>query len=162
MSVIPHMLAASIDRHLPLRRRPDLVVQRQRYQGQVSYAVKEPLGPAYFRFKEEDFAVLEMLDGQTSLHDLKQRFEQRYPYHHLTKEQIWQFISMLHQNNLLISSAPEQGAQLKNRRDERRHRGFLGKLANVLAIRFRGFDPQWLLKGLHRLVGCFFSVPAVV
>src|SRR5436190_1536741 len=156
MSVVPDMLAASIERRLPLRMRPDLVVQRQRYQGQVCYAVKEPLGPAYFRFNEEDFAVLEMLDGQTSLHDLKQRFEQRYPYHHLTKEQIWQFISLLHQNNLLISSAPEQGAQLTKRRDERRYQEFVGKLANVLAIRFRGFDPQWLLSRLQRLVGCFF------
>jgi putative peptide zinc metalloprotease protein len=155
-------LGSSTNRRLPLRLRADLVVRRQLYQGQVSYAVKEPLGPGYFRFKEEDFALLEMLDGRASLDELKQRFERRYPYHHMTSEQLWQFISTLHRSNLLVSDTPDQGRQLKKRHDQRRRKELLGKLTNVLAIRFRGFDPERLLNRLYPLVRPFFSVPAVV
>jgi putative peptide zinc metalloprotease protein len=161
MATLADSLVSSTARKIPLRMRPDLIVRRQVLLGQRCFAVKEPLGPAYFRFREEEFALLQLLDGRSSLDDIKQRAERLYPNRNFTHEQIWQFLGSLHRGNLVISDSPQQGAELKKRRDERKRKELLGKIANVLAIRFRGFDPERLLNGLYPLVRWMFSPAAV-
>ena len=37
--------------------------RRQHYLGRSYWVVKDPLGLQYFRFQEEEFAILQMLDG---------------------------------------------------------------------------------------------------
>ena len=158
---VPPSKLSSTTRKLPLRLRPDLVVRRQSYQGQASWAVKEPLGQAYFRFNAEDFALLQMLDGRSSLEEIKERFERRFPHTTITAQHVWEFIGSLHRSNLLVSSAPDQGRSLKARRDERGRKELLGKLTNVLAIRFRGVDPERVFAWLYPKVRWFFSPVAV-
>ena len=51
--------------------------------------------------------------------------------------------------------------QLKQRRDERRSKERMAALANVLAMRFKGFDPQWILDALYPFIKWFFSPLAV-
>ena len=102
-------------------------MRQQTYQGQTSWAVKEPLGQAYFRFNAEDFALLQLLDGRRSLDEIKERFEQRFPHAPITAQHIREFIGSLHRSNLLISAAPEQGRSLKTRRDERRSKERLAR-----------------------------------
>ena len=55
-----------------MRVRPDLTAERQRYQGRVYMVVKDPIGLNYFRFQEEEFAILNMLDGEVSLDEIKE------------------------------------------------------------------------------------------
>ena len=50
----------------PLQMRRDLVVRRQRWQAREYWTVKDPLTLKYYRFENEEFAILSMLDGQTS------------------------------------------------------------------------------------------------
>jgi putative peptide zinc metalloprotease protein len=157
MSTVADSMASSTGRKLPLRMRPDLVLRRHVYQGQNCWAIKEPLAPSYFRFHEEDFAVLEMLDGQSSLDDIRERFTQRYPHRELSAEHLWEFIGTLHRGNLVISGVPNQGEPLEKRRSERRRKELLSQLANVLALRFRGFDPERLFGWLYPKVRRFFS-----
>jgi len=64
---------SSTTRGVSLRRRGDLVVNRQVYQGQAWWVVKDPISLHYFRFRPEEYALLEMLDGKASLDDLKER-----------------------------------------------------------------------------------------
>ncbi len=154
-------LRSSTARKLPLRVRPDLVVRQQTYQGQTSWAVKEPLGQAYFRFTLEDFSLLQMLDGNSSLDEIKERFERRFPHAVITTQHLWEFIGSLHRGNLLISSVADQGQPLKTRRDERQRKELLAKLTNVLSIRFRGFDPHGLFRWLYPKVRWLFSPLAV-
>ena len=54
-------LVSSAQRPLKLRVRPDLKVRRHRYQGRPFWVVKEPIGLKYYRFQEEEFAILQML-----------------------------------------------------------------------------------------------------
>ena len=75
MATLHDSLVSSSARVLPMRMRPDLTAQQQRYQGRVYWVVKEPVGLHYFRFQEEEFAILQMLDGQSSLDEIKDRFE---------------------------------------------------------------------------------------
>jgi putative peptide zinc metalloprotease protein len=64
---------------------------------------------------------------------------------------------MLHRAALVVSDAPGQGEQLleRSRKSQRKER--LARLTNILSVRFKGFDPDWLLTRLNRVCGWYFS-----
>ena len=66
---------------------------------------------------------------------------------------------MLYRSSLLISDASHQGNELKKRSEKNQKRQRRSNLTNILAIRFRGFDPDAILTVLNRYFGWFFSVP---
>jgi len=144
-----------------MRVRPDLSARLHRYQGRPYWVVKEPVGLQYFRFQEEEYAILEMIDGETSLDQLKERFEQQFPPQKITVEELGQFVGMLHRSGLVIADVAGQGQQLKKRRDERKRKERLGALANILAVRFKGIDPDRILNWLYPKVRWFFTGKAM-
>lgn len=150
-------LVSSASRPLKLRVRPDLKVRRHKYQGRPFWVVKEPIGLKYYRFQEEEFSILQMLDGNTSYEDLKTQFEAEFSPQRITLQDLQHFIGMLHRSGLVISDASGQGRQLQRRAEETANRELMGKLSNVLAIRFKGIDPERLLNWLYPIVGWFFS-----
>jgi putative peptide zinc metalloprotease protein len=162
MATLADSLVSSSSRKLPIRVRPDLRARQHRYQGRVYWVVKDPVGLQYFRFEEEEFAILQMLDGESSLDEIAERFEREFPPQTIRVEELQQFIGMLHRSNLVITDAVGQGAQLKKRRDERKSKERWATLANILSIRFKGIDPDRLLNFLHPYVAWFFRVPAIV
>lgn len=149
MATLADSLVSSTARKLPLRMRPDLTAHRHRYQGRVGWVIKEPLGLQYTRLHEEEYAILQMLDGESSLDDIKERFEAEFPPQKITLDELQRFIGSLHQSGLLIADVPGQGKQLKKRRDERKWKELLSTLSNILSIRFRGIDPDRLLTWMH-------------
>ena len=157
MPSLSDSLVASSSRPLGLRVRRDLSARRQKYQGRSYWVVKEPVGLRYFRFQDEEYAVLQMLDGPTSLEEVKERFEEEFAPHKITYQDLQQFIGTLHRSGLVVSDAPGQGFQLKKRRDERNRKELLGKLSNILAIRFKGVDPERFLNRTYPYVRWFFS-----
>lgn len=157
MATLADSLKTSSGRRLALRRRPDLEARRHQYQGRSYWVVKEPVGLKYFRFQEEEYAILQMLDGTVSFDDIKTRFEKQFTPQKITLNDLQQFVGMLHRNGLVVSTSSGQGRQLKRRRDERVKKEFLGKLANVLAIRFKGIDPERFLNALYPWVRWMFS-----
>lgn len=162
MATLADSLTSSSARAIRLRTRPDLESRQQRYRGQVYWVVKEPVGLNYFRFHEEEYAILQMLDGQHSLDDIKEEFEREYAPQKLTFQDLQQFIGMLHRSGLVVSESAGQGWQLKHRRDERKQKELLGKLTNVFAMRFRGIDPERLLNFLFPYTRWFFTRAAVI
>ena len=142
-------LVASSSRPLALRVRADLTARRQRYQGRSYWVVKEPIGLRYFRFQDEEYAVLQMLRDGISLEDIKEQFEREFAPHKITFQDLQQFIGTLHRSGLVISDAPGQGDQLFKRRNERTKKEFMSRMSNVLAIRFKGIDPERLLTWLY-------------
>lgn len=151
MATLADSLVSSSSRKLPIRVRPDLEAKKQRYQGKVYWVVKDPVALQYFRFEEEEFAILEMLDGESSLDEIAEEFEARFPPQSIRVEELQQFIGQLHSNGLVITDSPGQGDQLKKRRDERRGKEFKGKLTNILSIRFKGIDPERILNILYAI-----------
>ncbi len=102
-----------------------------------------------------------MLDGQTSLDELKERFEDEFPPQKITLEELQQFLGMLHRSGLVVVAAPGQGHQLCKRRSERWRKEWINALSNILCIRFKGFDPERFLERLYPYVRWFFA-PLVV
>ena len=162
MATLSESLVSSSSRSVRLRMRPDLSQRRHRYHGQPYWVVKEPVGLNYFRFHEEEYAILCMLDGQTSLEEIKERFEQEFAPQKITFGDLQQFVGMLHRSGLLIAENPGQGHQLKRRRDEKKRKELMGKFSNVFAIRFRGIDPERMLNWLHRYTGWMFEPLAIL
>ena len=155
-------LVASSSRPLGLKMRADLSARRHTYQGRSYWVVKEPVGLKYFRFQDEEFAVLNMLKEKVSLEEIKDRFEEEFAPHKITYQDLQQFIGTLHRSGLVVSDAPGQGPQLKRRRDERERKELLGKLSNILAVRWKGIDPERILRFLYPMTRWLFSTPAIV
>ncbi len=157
MATLADSLVSSSARKLAMRMRPDLSARQHRYQGRVYWVVKEPVGLNYFRFQEEEFAILRWLDGQTSLDELKEKFEEEFPPQKISVEELQQFLGMLHKSGLIIVGVSGQGYQLKKRRDERGRKELLSKFTNLLSMRFKGIDPDRLLNWLHPKVRFLFT-----
>ena len=162
MATLAESLVSSTSRPLLLRMRPDLSARRHRYHGRTFWVVKEPVGLNYFRFHEEEYAILGMLDGRTSLEEIKDQFEQQFAPQKITYHDLLQFVGMLHRSGLVISESSGQGKQLVKRRNEKKRRELLGKFTNVFALRFRGVDPERFLNWLYKYTWWFFTWPAVV
>ena len=145
-----------------MRKRPDLTASRQRYQGEGYWVVKEPVGLQYFRFHDEEYFILNMLDGHVSLQQIKDGFEQRFAPQKITFGDLQQFIGMLHRSGLVISNSPGQGKALRERGRKKKNKELMGKFTNVFALRFRGFDPERILNAILPWFGWLFSVPALI
>jgi putative peptide zinc metalloprotease protein len=156
MGPAPSAADASSARPVPLRKRPDLLISRQRYQGVTSWVVKDPAALTYFRFKDEEYFLLCALDGDASLEDIQRGFQKRFAPARITLEALQHFIGSLHRSGLVISDASGQGDQLQQRSRERHRRARWGRWLNILAIRFRGIDPTGILNATYPLVSWLY------
>ena len=161
MPTLAESLVSSSARPVRLRMRPDLTARQHRYHGRTYWVVKEPVGLNYYRFHEEEYAILGMLDGHRSLESIKEDFEREFAPQKITFQDLQQFIGMLHRSGLVISDAAGQGRQLRKRRDEKKRRELIGRVSNIFALRFRGIDPERLLTWLYRYTSWLFA-PATV
>ena len=162
MTTLADSLISSSSRPLSVRKRPDLRSSRHLYQGTGYWVVKEPVGLQYFRFHEEEYFILQMLDGHVSLEQIKEGFEAKFAPQKITFGDLQQFIGMLHRSGLVISNSPGQGRALKKRGSTKKRKEFMGKAANIFALRFRGVDPERILNRIVPWTGWLFTVPALI
>jgi putative peptide zinc metalloprotease protein len=162
MATLAESLVSSSSRRLPIRKRADLRARRHRYQGRVYWVVKDPVGLQYFRFEEEEFAILQMLDGQSSLDEIADRFEREFPPQTIRTEELQQFIGMLHRSGLVITNAPGQGQQLVKRRGEKEKQQRIATFTNIMSLRFKGIDPERFFNFIYPYIRWFFTVRALV
>lgn len=147
---------------LTLRKRADLVVVRETFGDKTYFVVKDPLALKYFRFQEEEFVQLELLDGVRSLEALREELEARYAPQQFPTEGIARFVAGLHQSGLVTSDARGQAEPLLERRRKTRNRSWLQKLLSPTAIQFRGIDPTRLFDFLEPKTRWCYSWPAAI
>ncbi len=157
MSRLQQTLVSTETRQLPLRLRADLQARRHKYLGLTHWILKDPVGMKYFRFQEEEYALLKMLDGKKSLEVIQQEFEKRFAPRRLRLGTLQQFVSRLHAAGLILMDRPGQGKQLKEMGDQATAKQRRAARANIFAIRFPGYDPDRLLEFLYRYTAWFFS-----
>ncbi len=162
----PSTLHPSPSTHHPpplrLRRRADLEVRQQSYEGAVYWLVKDPIALKYYRLESEEFAILEMLDGHTSLGELQGRFARRFAPQQIELYELHRLLGLFYRCSLIVSEVAGQGAVLAQRGRERRREERRTRLTNLLSIRVRGMDPNRLLVIINRWFGWFFTPWAIV
>jgi putative peptide zinc metalloprotease protein len=162
MATLADSLVSSSSRKLPIRKRPDLRARQHRYQGRLYWVVKDPVALQYFRFEEEEYAILQMLDGRSSLDEVAERFEREFPPQTIRTEELQQFVGQLHRSGLVLTDSPGQGRQLVKRRDEKIWKQRVAALSNIMSMRFKGVDPERFFNFIYPYIRWFFSVQALV
>lgn len=149
--------SASNDRPLRLRMRHDLVAKAQEYLGRRYWVVKDPLRLRYFRFEEEEYSILESLDGKSSLEQIRRGFERRFAPQKLTSQELHRLVTMLHRAALVISDLSGQGEQLLERAKKEAKKKWLSAASQLLSFRFRGVNPDRPLTWLDDRMGWLFT-----
>lgn len=155
------IFTAAESRSLPLRRRPDVRAVPQQLRGKRMWALKDPASLRYFHLSDEERFLFEQLDGKASLNDIRSRFETKFAPQRITLSQLHAFVGNLHREGLLLGDSAGQGDVLRERRREQQRRELWSRLASVLAMRFRGVDPQSFLDWLYPKVRWLFSTRAI-
>lgn len=147
---------------IKMKMRPDLTYDQMTYQGVEYWVVKEPLGQKYFQFPPHVFYLLTQLDGTKSLEELQDGYHAEYAPKRITRQDLQQLMTRFHQDGLVTSDLPGQGAELLKRGQKNKRMELVGQLANVLAIRYKGFDPERILNFLLPYTWWIFTKAAVV
>ena len=128
-----------------LLRRRDLAISQQKYEGRTYFVVKDPVSLRYYRFKEQEHYLLQLMDGKHTLDQSQKEFEKRFRPDRLTLEDLEQFGQQLLQAGLVQNDAPHAGKQLFDQRKKRRRMELLATFTNILYIKLPIFDPDKLL-----------------
>jgi putative peptide zinc metalloprotease protein len=148
-TLAPALPAGQSAEHLRPKLRPDLVVQPQFYEGMTHYVVKDPIALKYFRFKIEEYFLLQQLDGKNSLQDVKRLFERKYRPQTITIEDLLRFAAQLHEAGLVQLETPDQAKALITRRRKNQWKRIGQFFANILYIKIPIIDPEKLLNWMY-------------
>jgi putative peptide zinc metalloprotease protein len=131
-----------------MKMRSDLTSDRMTYQGVEYWVVKEPLGQKYFQFPPHVYFLLEQLDGNQTIDQLQDAYHEKFAPKRITRQDLQQLLTRFHQDSLVISDSTGQGIELLKRGQKNKRMERIGQMANILAIRYRGFDPERILNFL--------------
>ncbi|QDU00158.1 HlyD family efflux transporter periplasmic adaptor subunit [Gimesia aquarii] len=142
---------------LRLQKRADLSIQQLQFGGKKYWGIKDPISLQYYQLRDEEFFILQMLDGIVSFETVRREYEQRFRPQKLEAAQLQGFLSRLHQEGLIVADAFGQGEILLERRSQKQKQAFRSRFMNPLAIRFRGLDPHRFLNWLQPWSSICFS-----
>ncbi|MBI1833166.1 MAG: biotin/lipoyl-binding protein [Planctomycetes bacterium] len=148
-----------------LRRRSDLTIVPQRYEGRMYYVVKDPVNLRYYRFKEQEYFLLMLFDGTVTLDAAQKAFEHRFRPERLKLEDLEQFGQQLLKMGLVQHESPQAGKLLYEHRNERIRMEWMQTLTNILYIKIPVFDPEktlvWMLQYLSWMFTWWFFIASV-
>src|SRR5262245_43149511 len=78
-----------------IRMRRDLSITPQKYEGRTYFVVKDPVSLRYYRFKEQEHFLINMMDGAHTLDESQKAFEKRFRPERLTLEDLEGFAQQL-------------------------------------------------------------------
>ena len=148
-SLAPAVPAGQSAEQLQVKLRPDLVVQPQFYEGMTHYVIKDPIALKYFRFKVEEYFLLEQFNGKNSLLDVKRAFEKKYRPQTISIDDLIRFASQLHEAGIAQIDTPDQAKVLIQRRRKNQWKRVWQFLANILYIKIPIIDPERMLTGMY-------------
>src|ERR1700736_920555 len=95
-----------------LRVRGDLGVTPQKYEGRTYYVIKDPVSLRYYRFKEQEYFLLNLMNGENTNDQAQKKFEERFRPDRLTLEDLEHFSQQLLTAGLVQNESPQAGKQL--------------------------------------------------
>ena len=154
-------MVASNQRPIPLRKRADLVVAEIDYLGVGYQVIKDPVGLKYHRLQQEQYTILQLLDGERSLEQVRDMLKVTYPTLQVSLSDIQQLITDLYKKALLTSDRPGQGAAVVRERRKEKTQKLKQTLMSLLYLRLPGWDPERTLRWMYPLLTWMFWKPVV-
>lgn len=156
-ALIPSPTLPAAERALPFRARPELSIYRLDTAGVRMWGVKDPVSLRYYQIGDEERFILGCLDQRASLEEIRRRFMQTFSPKTISLRRLHEFLATLHEQGLIVSERSGQAAVLGSRRNRQRRDRFWSVLANPLAVRFRGIDPDRFLNWVYRCCRGLFT-----
>jgi len=144
-------------KHVKLKLRPDLSIAPQKYEGRTYWVVKDPISMRYYRFKEQEYFLLQFMDGEHTLDEAQKEYEKRFRPERLKLEDLEHFGQQLLTAGLAQNESPRAGKQLFDRRKKRLRTEWMQTFTNILYIKIPVFDPDKLLNRMLPYCGWVFS-----
>ena len=144
------------DARLPLEARRDALATAVLVAGRGMWVVKDPLTLEQHELGEEEYLLLTLLDGRASIRTLQQEYQRRFAPRTIQSAEIQAYLGRLHQAGLVVATGTGQGGALADRASERRQQRLRWSWLELLALRFRGIDPDRLLDSLHAIARPLF------
>ncbi len=160
MSIIPAPKTQSSSPPVRMKMRGDLTFDRLTYQGVEYWVVKEPLGQKYYQFPPHVFYILQQLDGNQTIDQLIDGYHEEHAPKRITRTELQQLLTRFHRDGLVISDVGGQGNELLKRGRKNLAMERFGQFSNILAIRYRGFDPERILNFLIKYTWWLFTPAA--
>src|SRR5688500_13022075 len=91
-------MASSAQLPIPMRKRADLHCEWISCQQAGSWVIKDPVTLKYVRLQPEQYKILDLLDGQRSLENLRDAYRREFPAHALNLEEIQNLVTDLHRS----------------------------------------------------------------
>lgn len=136
-----------------MRVRPDLITTRIPYRNEGSWVIKDPVSLRYHRLLDEQYHILQSLDGQRSLEDILREVRREFPTVHLTVMHVQSVVTDLFEKGLLSNDRPGQAGMLIERARKNRKKKITQTLTSLLYLRLPGWDPErtltWMLPCLR-------------
>lgn len=154
-------MQASNQRPIPLIRRADLVVADIDYLGVGYQVIKDPVGLKYHRLQVEQYKILDLLDGERSLEQVKDDLKVFFPTLQVTLSDIQQLITDLHKKALVTSKRPGQGAAVIRERTKDKKQKMKQALMSIMYLRLPGWDPEATLRWMYPYTKILYWKPFV-
>jgi putative peptide zinc metalloprotease protein len=145
-----------------LKMRGDLTFDRQNYQGVEYWVVKEPVGQKFYQFPPNVVYLLKLLDGTRSVEQIIDSYHETHAPKRITRNDLQQLLMRFHKDGLVISDASGQGSELLRRGRKSIAMERVTSLSNILAVRYRGFDPEMILNWVIKWTWWLFTPAAVI
>ncbi len=133
-------------RHPKLRR--DLIIAQQKRQYGNRYTIKVPDTERYFQLGEDEYAIMQMMNGERSLSELLVAIETDCGLE-VDARTLWTFVKLLHKAQCLDLPHEERHQPASNKRKN--------PLRNALYLDRHVFNPDPLLSYLEPRLRFFFS-----
>src|SRR5262245_11768003 len=146
---------------LKVRMRPDLELASHGGPVDRYWVVHDPVSLKFFRLRDEECSILRMLDGRSTLEEIRLRFERQFAPLRLGAQQLHAFIFRLHEFGLVVADAVGQGDVLAKRSRGARNSDLVNSLGNPLAIRLPGVPARPIVGALYPYCRWMFSPLAV-
>ena len=161
IAATPSAMQSSTQRTIPLRCREDLRFHRILYRGEPSWVCKDPVALKYYRLQAPQRWVLDHLDGNTNLEELKDGLTREFPTLLLTLADVEHLVTDLHEKGLVFTNRTGQGAFLLARHRKNRFSALKQKFMNIMYFKLPGWDPDRVLTAMTPYVAWVFRPWAV-
>jgi putative peptide zinc metalloprotease protein len=145
-----------------LKVRPDLQVFEQKYEGKTFHVVKDPVCLRYYRFNKQEYYVFSLFDGQHTMEQARESFEEEFKPHRLEHQDLESFARQLVTAGLVQHEQPGAGKHLFTRRAKQRRLKRVAAITNILYMKIPIFDPDRVLTWMFKYLWWIFTTPFLI